>query len=214
MRFEECKFTRKAAAILSEWLKTKALIETICLLKVTFEDIIDFKKITEGMKLNQKLLKLSFQYMNFDEEVHGTSIGRVLSDSRSIRELDITHIVFDYRTFYDMCQAILNERCRLNILKMRGVMIGEIEGKIIQFILMKNKQIHTLDLSECKTEDAANFDFFIEKMNSFCNIRYLTMEKMNPDLSNNIETLGESLADNTKLEVLILRDNRIKWNHY
>lgn len=51
-------------------------------------------------------------------------------------------------------------------------------------------------------------------MNSFCNIRYLTMEKMQPDLSNNIETLGESLADNTKLEVLILRDNRIKWNHY
>lgn len=152
--------------------------------------------------------------MNFDEEVHGTSIGRVLSDSRSIRELDITHIVFDYRTFYDMCQAILNERCRLNILKMRGVLIGEIEGKIIQFILMKNKQIHTLDLSECKTEDATNFDYFVEKMNSFCNIRYLTMEKMQPDLSNNIETLGESLADNTKLEVLILRDNRIKWNHY
>ena len=52
LRFEECKFTRKAAAILSEWLKTKALIETICLLKVSFEDIIDFKKITEGMKLN------------------------------------------------------------------------------------------------------------------------------------------------------------------
>ena len=52
LRFEECKFTRKAAAILSEWLKTKALIETICLLKVTFEDVTDFKKITEGMKLN------------------------------------------------------------------------------------------------------------------------------------------------------------------
>ena len=61
LRFEECKFTRKAAAILSEWLKSKSLIETICLLKVTFEDVIDFKKITEGMKLNQKLIKLSFQ---------------------------------------------------------------------------------------------------------------------------------------------------------
>ena len=69
--------------------------------------------------------------MNFDEEVHGTSIGRVLSDSRTIRELDVSHIVFDYKCFYDMCQAILNERCRLNILKMRGLIIGEIEGKII-----------------------------------------------------------------------------------
>ena len=41
--------------------------------------------------------------MNLEEEVHGTAIGRVLSDSRTIRELDMTHIVFDYRTFYDMC---------------------------------------------------------------------------------------------------------------
>ena len=69
--------------------------------------------------------------MNLEEEVHGTAIGRVLSDSRTIRELDMTHIVFDYRTFYDMCQAILNERCRLNVLKLRGLQVGEIEGKII-----------------------------------------------------------------------------------
>ena len=69
--------------------------------------------------------------MNFDEELHGTSIGRILSDSRTVRELDITHIVFDYKTFYDMSQASLNERCRLNILKLRGILIGEIEGKSI-----------------------------------------------------------------------------------
>ena len=29
-----------------------------------------------------------------------------------------------------------------------------------------------------------------------------------------METIGESLADNNKLEVLILRDNRIKWSSY
>ena len=135
------------------------------LVKVSFEDIVDFKKVTEGMKLNQKLNKLSFQHMNFDEEIHGTAIGRILSDSRTIRELDVSNIVFDYRTFYDMCQAILNERCRLQILKMRGILISEIEGKIIQFILMKNKMIQTLDLSECKTEDPQNFEFFFEKLN-------------------------------------------------
>ena len=214
LRFEECKFSRKAAALLSEWLKSKALIETMGLVKVSFEDVCDFKKITEGVKLNQKISKLSFQSMNLEEEVHGTAIGRVLSDSRTIRELDMTHIVFDYRTFYDMCQAILNERCRLNVLKLRGLIVGEIEGKIIQFILMKNKQIHTLDLSECRTEDPANFEFFFEKLNQFCNIRYLTLEKMQPDLSHNIETIGEALAENNKLEVLVIRDNKIKWINY
>ena len=60
LRFEECKIQKKAAYILSEWLKNKALIETLGLIKVTFEDVHDFKKITEGIKLNQKLLKVSF----------------------------------------------------------------------------------------------------------------------------------------------------------
>ena len=139
LRFEECKFTRKAATLFSEWFKTKSFIETICLMKVSFEEVFDFKKITEGIKQNTKLLKMSFQYMNFDDAMHGMSIARILNDSRSVRELDCSHIVFDYRTFYDMSQAILNDRCRLNILKLRGLFIGEIEGKIIQFIIMKNK---------------------------------------------------------------------------
>lgn len=60
LRFEECKIQKKAAYILSEWLKNKALIETLGLIKVTFEDVHDFKKITEGIKLNHKLLKVSF----------------------------------------------------------------------------------------------------------------------------------------------------------
>ena len=184
------------------------------MIRVTFEDVHDFKKITEGVKLNSKILKLSFHSMNFDEEIHGTAIGRVLNDSRSIRELDLTQIVFDYRSFYDMCQAILNEKCRLSVLKLRGLHVTEIEGKIIQFILMKNKTIHTLDLSECRTDDPAYFEHFCEKIGQFCSVRFLTMEKMSPDLSGNIETIGESLAENTKLEVLILRDNRIKWSNY
>ena len=214
LRFEDCRLVRKAAQVLSEWLKHKSILDTIAFSKVAFEDIIDFKKISEGIKLNARLTKVGFSQMNFDEEVHGNSIGRVLSDSRTIRELDVKDIVFDYRTFYDMCQAILNEKCRLNVLKLRGIQIGEIEGKIIQFILMKNKQIHTLDLSDCKTDDPANYEFFFEKMGQFCYIRYLTLERMQPDLSSNIEMIGESLAENTRLEVLILRENKLRWNQY
>lgn len=90
LRFEECKIQKKAASILSEWLKEKAMISTIGLIRVTFEDAHDFKKITEGVRLNSKLLKISFHGMNFDEEIHGTAIGRILNDSRTIRELDMT----------------------------------------------------------------------------------------------------------------------------
>ena len=79
---------------------------------------------------------------------------------------------------------------------------------------MKNKQLHTLDLSQCRTEDPANFEFFFTKLDQFCNIRYLTLEAMQPDLSNNIESIGDALAENKRLEVLVLRDNRIKWVPY
>lgn len=69
-------------------------------------------------------------------------------------------------------------------------------------------------MSQCRTEDPQNFDFFLSKFDQFCHIRYLTMENMQPDFSPNIETLGEALADNKKLEVLVLRDNKIKWVPY
>jgi hypothetical protein len=60
--------------------------------------------------------------MVFDEELFGKSLSKVLTDSRSIRELDLSYVSFDHpKCFYDISSAILNERCRLNILKIRGV---------------------------------------------------------------------------------------------
>ena len=48
--------------------------------------------------------------MVFDEEVYGKAIGRALTDSRSLRELDISHVTFEHpKSFYDVCSAILNE---------------------------------------------------------------------------------------------------------
>ena len=153
--------------------------------------------------------------MRFDEEVFGKAIGRALTDSRSIRELDISHVVFDHpKSFYDLCSAILNERCRLSILKLRGINITELEGKIIQYILMKNKTLTTFDISHCHSDDHEYFELFFDKLGSFCNIRYLTIEALQPDISTSIEVIGESLSENVKLEVLVLRENKIKWVPY
>ena len=37
---------------------------------------------------------------------------------------------------------------------------------------------------------------------------------MKPDISLSLETIAEALAENVKLEVLILKENRIKWIQY
>ena len=117
--------------------------------------------------------------MVFDEEVYGKAIGRALTDSRSLRELDVSHVTFEHpKSFYDLCAAILNERCRLNIFKLRGISITQLEGKILQYILMKNKTLSTLDISHCRAEDSENFEHFLQKLDQFCNIRYLTIENL------------------------------------
>jgi hypothetical protein len=46
-----------------------------------------------------------------------------------------------------MANGLLNERCRLGALKLRGIEFGQLEGKVMQFILMRNKSLMTLDLS-------------------------------------------------------------------
>ena len=98
---------------------------------------------------------LHCQFLCFLKNTLG--IGRCLTDSRSVRELDITNVVFEHpKCFYDVCSAILNERCRLCVLKLRGIHITQLEGKIIQYILMKNKMLTTFDISHCYSDDPEN----------------------------------------------------------
>ena len=153
--------------------------------------------------------------MLFDEEIYGKAVGRAITDSRSLRELDISYVHFEHpKAFYDVCSAILNERCRLSIFKLRGIKITQLEGKILQYILMKNKTLSTLDISHCKADDQESFEFFLQKLDQFCNIRYLTIENLQPDISQSIEVIGEALSENIKLEALVLRENKIKWMNY
>ena len=49
LRFEECKFTRKAAITLADFLRMKQILVTLSFVKCAFEDIIDFKKVMEGV---------------------------------------------------------------------------------------------------------------------------------------------------------------------
>lgn len=58
---------------------------------------------------------------------------------------------------------------------------------------MKNKLLHTIDLAGCKVDNAENLDFFLQKLDKFSNIRYLTMENMLPDMSPCLEILSEAL---------------------
>lgn len=81
-------------------------------------------------------------------------------------------------------------------------------------MLMKNKSLHTLDLSNVKVDSGECLEFFLQKLDKYSNIRYLIMDSIQPDLSNSLEILGEALSENIKLEVLIMRENKLKWVPY
>jgi len=121
--------------------------------------------VLEGIAANTKLNKITFANSVYDEEFYGKSIARMLLDTKSIRELDLSYLTFEHpKCFYEISTSILNERCRLSILKIRGTYLTNLEGKIIQYIVMKNKHLHTLDLSFCSTDDSDNFVCFLRKM--------------------------------------------------
>ena len=102
----------------------------------------------------------------------------------------------------------------MNILKLCHLHISNLEGKVLQFVLMKNKSLHTLDISNSRVDSAECLEFFLQKFDKYSNIKYLIIDSIMPDLSNSLEILGEALVENTKLEVMIMRDNKLKWVPY
>jgi hypothetical protein len=62
---------------------------------------------------------------------------------------------------------------------------------------MKNNSIVTADFSGCIDENLGNFEIFLKKINQFSHIRYLTLDCMEPSLSNSVEAFGQALCENT-----------------
>ena len=61
---------------------------------------------------------------------------------------------------------------------------------MIQFVLMKNKSLHTIEISGCRTDYAENLEFFLQKIDQNSPICYLLIDNMQPDLSVSLEVLG------------------------
>ena len=100
------------------------------------------------------------------------------------------------------------------MLKIQGVLITSLEVRMLQFILMNNKIIHTMDYSDCIDDARSMFNTFMRKFDQFCNVRSLTLDNMVPDLSSSIEDLGVALGANMRLTSLSLRQNKIKTGAY
>ena len=109
---------------------------------------------------------------------------------------------------------MLHQRGNINILKIRSILFTTLEVKVISYLLHKNKIIHTMDFSECIDDNRNNFQTFFHKFDGNCNVRFLTLDNMTPDLSNCIEALGIALGKNKIIEVLNMRSNRIKIVQY
>ena len=113
-----------------------------------------------------------------------------------------------------MCQAYIGEKCRVQVFKCKGINISNLEGKVMQFVLMKNKSLHTLDFSNCKLDSPDHLEYFLQKIDKTSNIRYLVLDNIQPDLSGCLELMGTTFAESQKLEVLNMRENKLKWIPY
>ena len=136
---------------------------------------------------------------------------KCIQDSRSLQELDLSYVNFeDAKCFYEIANGLVSERCRLQTLKLKGISFGRLEGKVMQFVLMRNKSLHTLDLSFCQTDSPENLENMFLKFDQFCNIRTLIAQNLSADFNYIIEIFGEALNTNNKMEGLCMKDNKLK----
>jgi hypothetical protein len=198
-------------ARLIDFCRSTNIIESLGLIKVTFEDGQDFKRLVEAVSSNQKIRHFSVQSAAFDQDYHGKTMARCILESRSLKELDLSHVTFDDpRSFFEMANGLLNERCRLGALKLRGIQFGQLEGQVMQYILTRNKSLETLDLSQCSTDSPENLANVFGKFDWSCNVKTLVADNLNVDFNCIVEAFGEALGANGKLEGLSLKENKLK----
>lgn len=165
LRFEDCRLLTKAVTALKYFCRTTSIIESLGLIRVSFSDggSQDFKHLVEAVSFNTKISHFQVQNTEFNEDYHGKTMANCILQSRALKELDLSYVTFeDPKSFYEMANGLLNERCRLASLKLKGIQFGQLEGKVMQFILMRNKSLQTLDLSQCSTDSPENLE------NVFC----------------------------------------------
>ena len=82
------------------------------------------------------------------------------------------------------------------MLKLKGLRVSNVEGKVLQFLLTKNKTLDTLDLSNIKADSSEYLECFLSKFNQQSNIRYLVIDNVYPELTTTIETFGKAVNEN------------------
>ena len=117
--------------------------------------------------------------MVFDEEPYGKQLCHLLNDCRQLREFDASNCEFFHpKCFFEMCQSLISEKSRISVIKLKGLHITNLEGKVLQFVLMKNKSLHTLDLTGSKIDSGECLEFFLQKIDKYSNIRYFILENI------------------------------------
>tara|TARA_B110000285_G_scaffold167873_1_gene187738 strand:- start:262 stop:564 length:303 start_codon:yes stop_codon:yes gene_type:complete len=97
-------------------------LESFALVQTNFSDSQDFKRIVEAVSYNHKIKTFTINHAVFDEDFHGKMMARCVLESRSIKELDLSYITFeDHKSFYEMANGLLHERCRLITLRLKGI---------------------------------------------------------------------------------------------
>lgn len=85
----------------------------------------DFRLLVEGFNFSMKLKKIGITNHTFDEEAHGQILRHLLLDNRNLREFELSTCEFVHpKCFFDMSQALISDKCRLHVMKLKGLHIS------------------------------------------------------------------------------------------
>lgn len=86
----------------------------------------------EAVSFNQKIRQFAINGMELEEDYQGKTLARCILESRALKELDLSNVIFsEPKAFYEMANGLLNERCRLSSLKLKGTAFRQLESKVM-----------------------------------------------------------------------------------
>jgi hypothetical protein len=89
-----------------------------------------------------------------------------------------------------------------------------LESKILQMVIMRNKKITTIDLSELDDPTDENLNHVLGKVDSHAFMKHLFINNIKQPLTSCMWDFSPALGANKQLETLSMRCNKIKSDEY
>eukprot|EP00347_Sterkiella_histriomuscorum_P007848 403347332 len=185
------------------------IMENSNLISVNYDEYDELRKILDALIGNNRLKTLQISDGRFLDSFENT-LMQLITKNKSIVELDFSMPYFGNQIFSAFATTLADQPNRIKTLKLRGMQIGELEGKVLHYLIGGNEMLLNLDVSHIKTLNPQNLKF-LEHFKLVSKVQNLNFESIKGcDISELLPGIGRCLGSNNFISTLNMRNNKSK----